>query len=1177
MRLTAQAIADQMARSGDVTKKGLDRIKNLFRTADLISPSKKQAEGFGREWAKGMDHTKEVTSKGIAAMITEAKKLPGPMREIALETWLDQAKAAQRSGDLTTEAFRKMRSRVFAEFGQVQASGKTFNKEFAKGFVDMVNNSGGAMGIMMENVSNLLGTLGGKGKLNWKILNAKLSKDPNGASLGRQKGGPVPAGLALGGLAATVPGTSTGDRHTLALGGVPVAKVESGEGIFVGNRKMMGAAKAANDAVPRFQTGGLVRGGFAEPELEGEGGGLKRLGQAAISKVYEGAKSYLGKHKAPAAGGSIADAGPLKRFNHRFPKHSLFELDGKTRFSEALVARIAAWAGLPGRLFGQIAHGESNFYPGIYGVDPGGTIGRGLWAITSGVGNDEMIARYGGPPQMFNPLVNAQVAKEIYDGAGQSISPWYGTKYVTGMKSGGLLKKAMRGGPLGRVVQLLAGGGMVDVPGDGGTGVVNPSIVDLVSAYCKRFDTDVNYGYDPSGHVSPGHLVTGTATDVSPTDGNWDGAFAKGLETLASVGFEVGYDGSIPGTENWPDHGRGNHAHIEWVGNGTASDARQRLREALGGLVGSGSSIKPEEGLGGAAAAEKKPAEKVPPNFGGVSTQPLSFGQPKTLEQVEAELRKLVGDDGKSGLARQYRKAAKKAEKESKPETAKALRKNLHIIEQRVAGLRSMRTTLRMSKAKKALAEGIRKKLSKIAGYDQRIEGTQRSYEVAAQFAEQVVGLEPESPEIAPEPEVSEQAPGESDKAYEKRRRDAHNAYEQQREGTEKDYVARYSAYIEGNERPAYQGVLERVANWRNTILRAETFGFGGDEPSANAIEQTWAGGVRKADHEIDGINDFTQKVKERVEDYRDKVKREVSDWRHDHPDAKDLPKWLRERQEHLPDDLQKQVDERDRLRSNLLPRLVDKDSQLRTAIGEARESFFAGGDNRLGPNGAGIKDSNFAKKATIPALPLPGSGSFEERLQDVQGIHIFPEQHELLAAGDLAGPNQAGRFGGVIWDVRESIKELGLKIKQATGSVSKAQIEKPEDEKADDSERVALLEGLLREANQRTLVSDTLRDTIAKFNVSYPFAGTFHTGGVVPGPSSAEAMALVRGGETVFTPEQMQALGSSSAGGFNIEKLAIYDNGDGTATIDIDGQQFRRRVEEINRSTSPRGRSAVR
>jgi hypothetical protein len=1222
MRLTAQAIADQMARSGDVTKKGLERIKSLFRTADLISPSRKQAEGFGREWSKGMDHTKEVTAKGIQAMISEAQKMPGPMRKVALETWLDQAKAAQRSGDLTVDAFRKMRSRVFAEFGQIQSSGKTFNRELATSFVDMVNNSGGAMGVLMTNVSNLLGTLGGKGKLSWKILNAKLSEDPNGKSLGRQKGGPVPA-RALGGLAATVPGNSTGDRHTLSLNGRPVAKVESREGIFVGNRKMMGAVSAANDAVPRFQTGGLLNKPF---NVDGAKPGFvpfmnylnSMFGPIYVMSGLRPGATVAGSG-APSnhATGSAADISTHENgLNFATDEASLNATGRAAKRMDALHAFMARYIKLPGDFLWRTFTGGNHYNHIHRGITSSEADDPGLMAqYLSKLPKGDLF----GPLKKFvldgpdGPMkeLGQRAIDSVWKAANAQMQrgfsmPTFGTGRHPRNAHEPL--KGQKGRFLGLIKHLRSGGyvGNINHPwaehnsgtGDWG-GPTLPSYV--VAALAEAAGDELAGGNVPgveAEQITRGESGSGKANSARPGATGEDPGGTKGWGlwmTTTTFNDEVaaklgGYSkllnpvkSAAAMAQTWP----GVYYGDKYVTSpGAHYDGNYDIRNALGGatfkeaLEGKApGNVKPEEGLGGGKSAEKTPAEKVPGTYGGVSTQPLSFGQPKTLEQVEAELRKLVGDDGKSGLAKKYRRAIAKADKESKPATVKALQKNLNIIEQRVAGLRSMRTKLRMAKAKKALAENIKGKLSKLAGYDQRIDGSQRLYEVAAQYAEQVVALEPESPEVAAEPEL-EQAPGESDKAFEKKRRDARNAYEASREATEKDYVGRYSAYVEGQERPAYQSVLERVADWRNTILRAETFGFGEKQPSANRMQQTWEGGVREADHKIDFINVFTATVKKRVETYRDRVKQEVENFRRNHPKGS-LPKELKNRQENLPPDLQKDVEERDRLRSNVLPLMLDKDSQLRTAIGEARESFFAGGENRIGPNGAGIK-SEFAKRAIIPLLPLAGSGSFEERLQEVQGLHIYPDQHELLGADALAGPNQAGGFGGVIWDVRESIKELGLKIKQATGSVQKASFEKPEDEtsSSNDSERVALLEGLLKEANQRTLVSETLGRTISKFNASYPFAGTFHTGGVIPGPSNAESLALVRGRETVLTPEQMDAMGSGAIDpgdvAVHVHGTIISDLPDPVEVV-IGDRRYRKSVEEIQRSAPLRGRSAPR
>lgn len=80
----------------------------------------------------------------------------------------------------------------------------------------------------------------------------KTSKGRPEPTSGKQRGGPA-------GLAATVPGVGAGDRHLLSLNGEPIALVESQEGIFVGNRNLMGALTKANQDVPRFKTGGVAK------------------------------------------------------------------------------------------------------------------------------------------------------------------------------------------------------------------------------------------------------------------------------------------------------------------------------------------------------------------------------------------------------------------------------------------------------------------------------------------------------------------------------------------------------------------------------------------------------------------------------------------------------------------------------------------------------------------------------------------------------------------------------------------------------------------------------------------------------------------------------------------------------------------------------------------------------
>lgn len=110
------------------------------------------------------------------------------------------------------------------------------------------------------------------------------------------------------------------------------------------------------------------------------------------------------------------------------------------------------------------------------------------------------------------------------------------------------------------------GGTMVDPRGPG-TGVVNKAIAGVVGDWSSKYDAAINYGYDPGGgHISPGHNVTGTATDTGPAAGWGSGPtnlFETGLRAIQGKVDQILY-GSHGIGEAYPNHGWGNHAHIEW-------------------------------------------------------------------------------------------------------------------------------------------------------------------------------------------------------------------------------------------------------------------------------------------------------------------------------------------------------------------------------------------------------------------------------------------------------------------------------------------------------------------------------------------------------------------------------------------------------------------------------------
>lgn len=126
--------------------------------------------------------------------------------------------------------------------------------------------------------------------------------------------------------------------------------------------------------------------------------------------------------------------------DHVYPAHRLYETKGKRVFSPRLAHRIFLKVGFgaDSRHMTEIARGESGFYPGIWGIDPGGTRGYGLTAITPGAWGSSSplhrhLRRLGGVAAMFNPVRNARMAKVIYDyakRAGNRWAPWYGTRWV---------------------------------------------------------------------------------------------------------------------------------------------------------------------------------------------------------------------------------------------------------------------------------------------------------------------------------------------------------------------------------------------------------------------------------------------------------------------------------------------------------------------------------------------------------------------------------------------------------------------------------------------------------------------------------------------------------------------------------------------------------------------------
>ncbi len=180
------------------------------------------------------------------------------------------------------------------------------------------------------------------------------------------------------------------------------------------------------------------------PKIKGRGP-FATIARRALTRAAGAATSRIDKTWSamnPGGGQALGDTGgiaghtgqlwgDLKPYDHTYPRH----IGGAgTRFPPGLVQRIADWAGMPPVAMQQIAHGESDWMPGVQQPDPGnGMVGYGLWQNTphawGGGASLARMNRLGGIPAMFNPIKNALMAKSLYDGGG--LGPWYGTRYLT--------------------------------------------------------------------------------------------------------------------------------------------------------------------------------------------------------------------------------------------------------------------------------------------------------------------------------------------------------------------------------------------------------------------------------------------------------------------------------------------------------------------------------------------------------------------------------------------------------------------------------------------------------------------------------------------------------------------------------------------------------------------------
>ncbi len=694
MRAAATAIEKQMDRSGNRTKEGMQRIARLIRNANLIAPSRDQAQGFGREWAKGMDRSRDITRQGIQAMIAEAKKMPGPMRQVALQTWLEQIKQAKRSGDITVGEFRRMRSRVLSEFGSIQQGGKQQSKGLADGVIGnvsrLVNTTGSALGVFRDNVNAALKSFG----VEAQEFTIKTVDAAGGGEARRQTGG-------------IVPGSGDGDRPGFAAkagsfvlnreatkaygfrsGGIVPVALEAGERVFdPGEVQSIGRGRleAMNSAVPRFQTGGSVGG--PEPRITGPDP-LRALGQQAMHQVYEGGKDYLRKHLKTVTGGDIVGVGhSLQRLGYEISEHPAFGGVHPVHVS------------------------GSDHYSG-HAIDVNDD------AAPFGHGASEMASLDWLAPQL-DKLPHRQII-------------WRNHDWDTGAPVSGHMDHLHFAMQLGGLIEALAGGGVVGEVGS----ILMRNSLDLVSSAGILGNAWRESRWDPSAVGTGGGGLWGFTTSPISLEDLKAYAASQGApwtDELAQTQFMLHHlPNSMRGAMNAMGDVEGTTTYFmnEWEKPGVpALDERiDGAKKALKILDGSG-------GAGGVAD------EKVPAEYHGAKTGTLSFGStPKSLSGVEKELRQRRAE------ARRYRAAARAAE--GKPQTQQAIQHNVTALEGRIRELERARADLRRAAAQKKFTKKLGRKLAKLTGFENLIAGRERAFDIKNLFAEQLVDTEPLAPEL---------------------------------------------------------------------------------------------------------------------------------------------------------------------------------------------------------------------------------------------------------------------------------------------------------------------------------------------------------------------------------------------------------------------------------------------
>lgn len=245
----------------------------------------------------------------------------------------------------------------------------------------------------------------------------------------------------------------------------------------------------------------------------------------------------------------------------------------------------------------------------------------------------------------------------------------------------------------------------------------------------------------------------------------------------------------------------------------------------------------------------------------------------------------------------------------------------------------------------------------------------------------------------------------------------------------------------------------------------------------------------------------------------------------------------------------------------------TDADRKRRERLGREAEAIrdrIPRIANRLGEIGARVPvlegDNSFLTGEKRPAA-LTGE-NVEGLIGEGQTVLTenlrgrLPDFTEMLRPGGL--PQQIHEYGRSI---------AGLKLE---GAWSPERSDPAGSDDASEDESAGLWRELLQQQTQRLAVSERQFDVLRNFPPA--FAGSFHTGGIVPGPASQERMALVKGQETIRTVEQERALAPAGVAASDVQVVVhgdiVSDRRDPVEVM-VGDRRFAAAVKKVTRGES--------